>query len=623
MDKLTPNTRHISFSRLDIHFAQFMSRLAGGADSAEIFAAAALASQAIGEGSICLNLEDVAGQRIIDKSASIDIALPDISRWLRILAGSSLVGRAGDFCPLILDHQRRLYLHRYHEYERCLIENIRRRLTHTDQDEPGSFLKGADPERVRDFLRSLYPGGADGSLTFQKVASLLAAHNRFSVISGSPGTGKTSAVIRIIAFLQFLAGDKPLCISLAAPTGKAAARLQEAVAGPDPAFPDVHQNGILPATTVHRLLGLGRRRSFLRPDQVDALTCDVLILDEASMVDLPLMARLISALPDSAGLVMLGDRNQLASVEAGAVFGDLHGAADDAFTPGAYDFFKGYLEEGDLKRILVRNGPAIQDSLVELKDSYRFPQGSPIGRLSQAVVEGDATGALRILKSDAAPDVSWDDLPESDRIIRHLRDYVVSRLRGYFDAIERGASREEVFQLFRMSGILCALRQGPYGSLLINQAIENILRKDGILKRSGVLYPGRPLMITRNDYSLGLFNGDVGLMLPDGKDPKGLSVYFPGYENEEGDCGVPLSILPENETIYAMTIHKSQGSEYDHVLVILPDLDSPVLTRELIYTAITRSRRTLSIWGREEAFRQAIERRILRTSGLREALWGE
>lgn len=623
MDKPIANTRRLSFNRIDLHFARFLSRLADGADSAEIYTTAALASLALQEGSICLNLEEAAGQRIMDQAASIDLILPDISRWLRILEGSSVVGRPGDFCPLILDHKRRLYLHRYYEYERCLSENIRRRLPRTDQDGPEGFLRGADPAMVRDFLHSLYPGGTDGSRAFQKAAALLAANNRFTVISGSPGTGKTTAVIKIISFLQFLGGDKPSGISLAAPTGKAAARLQEAVAKPDPGLPGLCQDRIFPATTIHRLLGLGERRTFLRPYQVNPLTCDVLIIDEASMVDLPLMARLFSALPDSAGLIMLGDRNQLASVEAGAVFGDLHGADDDAFSPGAYEFLHGYLEEGDRKRMLVRKGPAMQDAMVELKDSYRFPPESPIGRFSQAVVAGDAAGALEILKSDRTGDVSRDDLPDPDGISRKLRDYILSRLRDYFAAIERGASPEEVFQLFKKGGILCALRQGPYGSVMINQTIEYILRKEGILKGSGAFYPGRPLMITRNDYSLGLFNGDVGLLLPDGKENKGLSVYFPGSDGEEGDRRIPMGILPEHETIYALTIHKSQGSEYDQVLVILPDVDSPILTRELIYTAITRARQTLCIWGRQEGFREAVARRIRRSSGLREALWGE
>lgn len=616
------NPTHLSLNQIDIHFARFLTRLAKGGGTPAIYAAAALASNAVQNGSICFNLEDMAGRRISDQQSALDIILPDTAHWRTMLLESELAGRPGDYRPLILDDSHRLYLQKYFEYERSLIENIRRRLPPPGGDGPGGYLKDVGSQKVKDLLRSLYPEAQAGSHAFQKAASLLCAAHRLTVISGGPGTGKTTAVIKIISFLQKLAGDRLSKLLLAAPTGKAAARLQEALGGNDSLSSGSGLDLETPATTVHRLLGSKRLQASLSYSSNFPLSCDLLILDEASMLDLPLTAKLLCALPDSASLVLLGDPNQLGSIEAGSVFGDLHASLDDAFNPEVYELMSHYLEEEDLKRILVRSGPAIQDCLIELKDNYRFPQASSIGMLSRAVAAGDAVTAAALLKSPPADDLGWEELPPPGRISRRLESYYLPRLRAYFAAIKKGTPHQEVFGLFADCAVLCALRQGPYGAVAFNQLIEAILRNERISSGQGPFYPGRPVMITRNDYSLGLFNGDTGILLPDAANrDEPLSVFFPAADHPEGMRRVPLNILPPNETIYAMTIHKAQGSEYDHVLLVLPDTDSPILTRELIYTAITRGRRSVSIWGNEDTLRRAIARRINRSSGLREALW--
>jgi len=260
--------------------------------------------------------------------------------------------------------------------------------------------------------------------------------------------------------------------------------------------------------------------------------------------------------------------------------------------------------------------PAIRDGIVQLQKSYRFGSDSGIGAVSRAVNDGDSGRALGLMKNAGHKDIQWKELPRPEGLFRALKEHIIRGFSEYLRAIDPG----EAFDRFSRFRILCALREGPFGVYALNLLTEQVLRREGLIQQEGRWYSGRPIMITRNDYSLKLFNGDVGIILPDRESGLEPRAYFP---SEEGAIRkFPPLRLPEHETVYAMTVHKSQGSEFDQVLLILPDVSAPVLTRELIYTGITRVRQRVEVWGKEDVFRTAVSRRIERPSGLRDALWG-
>jgi exodeoxyribonuclease V alpha subunit len=334
------------------------------------------------------------------------------------------------------------------------------------------------------------------------------------------------------------------------------------------------------------------------------------------MVDLAMMSRLASALRPDARLILLGDRDQLASVEAGAVLGDI------CDTGTVHRFSKKFCEElADLTgappscEIAEAETSGLADGIVELQRSYRFGESSGIRAASRAVNEGDGDEALRLARSGEFDDIGWQALPARAELETALTKPVRQAFGAYLDRLD---DPEAAFSAFNGFRLLCAVRSGPFGVENVNRLVERILRRSGMIQGGGEWYPGRPVMVTRNDYSLRLFNGDVGLALPDGKG--GTAAFFP--EEGGGIRRVAPLRLPEHETVFAMTVHKSQGSEFDRVLLLLPDADVPVLTRELVYTGLTRAIRRADIWAAPSIFRDAVRRPIRRASGLRDALWG-
>jgi len=632
------------FSDLDRHFGRFMEKLSGGNNPA-LFLAAALTSRSSREGHICLDLAGFAGQQLMpdtpdapeetegEKLQEMPVShlpvCPTLSIWEEILRSSPIVGRPGEYKPLILDDKARLYLYRYWFYEDTLIRFIKNCVEPPVTD---GFSEAGELEisrkELKDILHLVFP--EDGSSRssegdvlepspdWQKIAALAVLQKRFTVISGSPGTGKTTTAARIIALLQQLHKGTKLRIALTAPTGKAAVRLEEAMkqalkrSNPD------SQPG--KAMTLHRLLGVITGSPYFRYRQGNPLPYDLVVVDEASMVDLPLMAKLVQALSPTARLILLGDRDQLASVEAGAVLGDICGPAD-----AAHYFSKTFLEDirkltGDSYFMPVASGnvPPVSSSIVQLRKNYRFDESSGIGQLSKAVNLGEIDRTFSILNSSRFTDINWQALPEPQSLATALKDCFMPDFKEFMQKVKIGDDLEVLFEIFEQFRILCALRQGPFGVLAVNALLENLLRSDRLISGDGKWYPGRPVMITRNDYGLGLFNGDVGLTLPDRKG-RGLSVFF--RDTETGFRRFAPFRLPKHETVYAMTVHKSQGSEFNEVLFILSDRDAPLLTRELIYTGVTRAKKQLFLWGREEILSRAISRRITRISGLRDALW--
>jgi exodeoxyribonuclease V alpha subunit len=448
------------------------------------------------------------------------------------------------------------------------------------------------------------------------VAAFAAARRKFCVITGGPGTGKTTTVAKILALLMEQSGNQKLRAALVSPTGKGAARLQEAMKkAKENLACEESVKALVPedASTIHRLLGPAPGSPYFRFNAQNHLPVDAVVVDEASMVDLALMSKLTQALPPQARFILLGDKDQLSSVEAGAVLGDICDTGQSH--PFSKTFCAEIQETTGYEIKGAKAAPGMSDSIVQLTRSYRFGEASGIASASRSVNEGDADAALKILQDIRRGDLRWSSVPSPKSLPRALKDRGLEEFHYLF---QRSDPQKAFEQLDRFR-ILCALRQGPYGVHAVNLLVEHLLRGQKLIRGDGRWYRGRPVLITQNDYNLHLYNGDIGLAMPDPGANGELRVFF---KASDGALRALHPVrLPEHETVYALTVHKSQGSEFDRLLLILPDQDSPVLTRELIYTGITRARHGVEVWGNENVFRDAVGRRTTRVSGLRDALW--
>ena len=599
-------------SPLDHHFAKFVAKLDGN-NVPDLMLAAALVSSYTRDNHICVDLTKIAGKPLIGGNDDDEsIISPGLDEWLQSLRKASVVGKPGEYKPLVLDDGARLYLYRYWDYQEKLARAIKERALDT--------VDPVESRMLEDGLLRLFPIDKPVEIDWQKVAAFTALTKRFCVISGGPGTGKTTTVASILALLLEQASPREPRIALAAPTGKASARLQEAIGRVKESL-DCPGNvrEVIPeeATTIHRLLGSIPDSPYFRHNEANPLPVDVVVVDEASMVDLALLSKLVQALPAKARLLLLGDKDQLASVEAGAVLGDIcdtgngHGYSESFCD--SLEGVAGYRLEGEL---CGKPKSGLNDCIVHLQKNYRFGADSGIGTVSQAVNAGDGNRAMRLLQGGQYGDIAWRDLPQVNVLPRAFREKIIN---GFGDYL-RASDPREIFRKFDSFRILCALREGPYGVNAINSLVEDILAGRNFIDPDKRWYCGRPIMIRRNDYNLRLFNGDVGIVLNDPESDNDLRAFFLTSEGSLRKFH-PLR-LPEHETVYAMTVHKSQGSEFDSLLLLLPDRESPVLTRELIYTGITRARKNVEIWGKEGVFQAAISRRIERMSGLRDLLWG-
>jgi exodeoxyribonuclease V alpha subunit len=590
-------TPELEIDFIDQHFAALMNRLAK-VPSPELELAAKLVSNFRARGDVCLPLRNVTPAEA-EKMGCTEV--PALKNWVRKLRSSGVVGDPGEFAPLILDRSERLYLQRYWRYEDELGRNLQARLR---ERLPREF----DLAHLAHSIAELFPDPSD----LQKVAAFVAATSRLCVISGAPGTGKTRTIVLICALLTTLAGKHELSFALAAPTGKAAARLKETIA----------QTGVslrlpgdlkLPAdaSTIQRLLGARGDSPHFRHNAKNPLTADVVIVDEASMIDLALLAKLFDAIRPDARIILVGDKDQLASVEAGSAFRDI-------CTPGFELGISFSLAEAFAKvtgETLVgtsRDQAPIHSVVVELRRNYRFRPGAGIGELSSTVNRGDAVGAIAVLKSGGS--IRWRPTPSLRNFEGKLRERVFPRFEKLLRLTDPAVALKQLAEF----AVLCALRRGPFGAERVNALLEGMMRETGLIPVAGRYHAGEPIIIVRNDYNVGLFNGDLGIVLPDTVTGE-LRVFFRG----EGDevLNFAPGRLPAHEPAFALTVHKSQGSEFHDALVILPERDAPVLTRELLYTGITRVRETVEVWASEEILRQAIERKIERSSGLRERLW--
>lgn len=590
---------------LDLQFARL---LADASQPARLLAAACISAEA-GEGHVCLPLEHLHVDRLFagrhpELASALWHAAGTPACWKTALAEWPAIGSGEQATPLVLSHDR-LYLHRLWQSEGAVARFFTRQ----------TALKEMDADAAQRVLAALFGEEPDN---WQKIAAAVALTRQTSVISGGPGTGKTTTVAKLLAAMIRLSAA-PLRIQLTAPTGKAAARLTESLGKALLALEvSDEERAQFPseATTLHRLLGAQPDSQRMRYHAANRLHLDVLVVDEASMVDLSLMARLIAALPESARVIFLGDRDQLASVEAGAVLGDICRCAESGYSPSRAAQLAA-LTRCELDGRSDEIAPEVRDSICLLRKSYRFSASSGIGQLARAVNKGDARQAAAVLQT-AADEVSFQAV-QSAETYQAMLDDVAASYQPYLDAVHAAAPASEILQAFGRYQLLCALRDGPFGVQGLNQRIEQRLQQRHQIKRpeSGSRwYPGRPVMVTRNDSALGLFNGDIGITLRDADNQ--LRVCFPLPDGSIKS--VHPGRLPPHDTAWAMTVHKSQGSEFDHTALVMPVQFSPVLTRELVYTAITRARQRLTIYSEPAIFHRAVQLQTQRRSGLADRL---
>ncbi|MES9899234.1 MAG: exodeoxyribonuclease V subunit alpha [Sedimenticola sp.] len=588
---------------MDYHFALLMGRLSGDS-STELVLAAALTSNRTARGDTCLELLEWGGRTLGKSSEGETFSLPDSAAWEESLSATPVVCRPGGYAPLVLDYHGRLYLYRYWEYQQQLAEMLLQRA--------GSPVDDVDEEVLKRGLSQLFPSGNKVQTDWQKVAAATAVLQRFSVISGGPGTGKTTTVVRILALLLQQAGAKGLSIALAAPTGKAAARLQESILSAREGLPlENSLREMIPrqAVTLHRLLGSRPGSVYFKHNRQNPLPIDLLVIDEASMVDLALITKVVQALPAKARLILLGDRDQLASVEAGAVLADICGRQAAWTQP-----FRQRMEDLCDQRLPERaqSDSPMANAIALLHHSYRFDDESGIGRFSQSIKKGDGVAAVKLITDASVDDVSL--IEGRDQLV----DIAVSAYREYLQRIDNGDDITVIMNEFNRFRVLAALRHGPLGVVELNRLIERALHRLGLIRSPDDWYPGRPVLILRNDYNLHLYNGDIGICIH--TEENRLSVCFTDSEGEVRQ--IAPSRISACETAFAMTVHKSQGSEFDRVLLALPADDSALLSRELLYTGVTRARRQVALVADIDLLPEVIGRRVRRPSGLKDALWG-
>lgn len=645
---------------IDLGFATFLLDLDPGAD-ARVILGGALTSWRLGLGHVCLDpseflTDPIAFLKLGNSDLTEDEADPlwpeleafqdpsTLPDWIQAFESSRLISKSEEGCPLILDGGC-LYLTRNWRHEQSVARRILQRMAYTD----------SSPFTQRETLDALFPprNPPTPGANHQKIAAALATRGKFMILTGGPGTGKTFTVVRMLALL--LTETPTLRILLAAPTGKAAARLTESIMGSLKSLPKSLQERIpTKASTIHQLLGSRKHTRQFRHNARNPLHADIVVIDEASMIDLERMAALMEAVPPRARLILVGDKDQLSSVEAGSVMGDLcHDLERRGYSKKTAQWIHAATGEA-IESDAAKKTDALAQQIVMLRHSERFAGHSGIGQLAEAVNLGDTARARAILTGDSPyPDVCWIQTPgPGDRLLDALchgagspADESDARgYRHYLEMIPDVIKTEDFIpealtaffnQLLKALGsfqVLSAVHEGPWGVESLNLRIERRLEKQGLIQTAmdpvSGWYAGRPVMVTRNNYELGLMNGDVGMTLPflDEREGKiSLRVVFKHPENTD----IPFRIvlpgrLTEVETVFAMTVHKSQGSEFGHVALMLPNPShAPVLSRELVYTGITRARHRLTVIGENvDAISSTIERKTRRSGRLGDLLQG-
>lgn len=563
-----------------------------------------LVSKKLSEGHICLHLNEIGGE--IEN-------LPELYKTVigpvdSLLDEDMISSELGQKQPFIL-HNDRLYLQRYFNYETMILNRIME-FIHSEKNSELERVKALKMHRV--LINKLFEPGKDNIpiTDWQLTAAISAVLNNFTIITGGPGTGKTTTVAKILAILFAVDGD--LRVALAAPTGKAAARMAESLKSASINTGDTFNEKFqsLEPSTIHRLLGFISDSSYFKYTKTNPLNYDVVIIDESSMIDVALFAKLLDAIGPQTRLILLGDKDQLASVEAGSLFGDLCQAQPELnlFTAGRAEFINSFIAEngrqiGDVMMKDDLSHPLFQH-IVELKYSHRFASGEGIGRFSKAIIVNDD----EIIKMFLVPDADKQVVVDLDYAPKVFNDFIL----GYRNYVIEPDIKTAISKLNNLR-ILCAIREGEQGLYAMNRKVEKYLSDHHMITLSSEFYNHRPIIITSNNYALGLYNGDVGIIRPDDK-----GVLKAWFEDPEGNIkSVIPGLISNAETVFAMTIHKSQGSEFDKVLVVLPSGGNvSILTRELLYTGVTRAKTTVYLQGTGEVILQAASEQVKRASGI-------
>ncbi len=553
-----------NWEALDHQLANYLSRVDKNTSQA-VEQAVKILSHEVRQGHVCIWLNDFSNIEVSPLEWTVDV-----TDWRSQLLKSSAVGQPGDTTPLILDESNHLYFHRYWQYEQQLAQALKSRI-HSELSIP-------EDSWFDQQFKTL-----ELSEQQQEAVKKALSHN-FSIISGGPGTGKTTTIASLLVLLHRF--DPDVRVGLAAPTGKAAMRMQEAMLKSAQQF-DAEEVVLLEtqAQTLHRLLGYQSGKVTFRYQKSNPLPYSVIIVDEASMIDLALINKLISAVAQGARLILIGDHHQLASVEAGSVFGDICGDG---------------------------KANALSGTLTLLSQSYRFNAGQGIEKLAESINAGNSDAVIEILNSAEFPEIEWLD-PEVDSKTwqKKLKLNVFQQLA----AIKTASSATEKFAKLSHFQLLCAHQKGRFGVAGVTTAIDDWIQKKEQLANK-TWYDGKPVMIKENDYQTKLFNGDFGLVVAD-KDTKFRVVF---QSSSESSQSLSISRLPPHDNAWAISVHKSQGSEFDEVMLLLPEMASPVITRELLYTAVTRAKSKITLVSNEKVLRHAVKNQVQRRSGLADRL---
>ena len=635
--------RKMPFASIDLHFAAYiqeMSRL----DDPCVFASAAIASASVRQGHSCCDLNCFQGLKFSDFFRTViseneepepdtEADFPSVEKLRSILAPPWGIVLETDSdeekaktVPLILDPKGRLYLNRYFLYEKELAERI---LQFIKSPENEFSPTEAQFNNIITYFK-LPDGKKVDQTDWQKFAAYLAGISPLTVITGGPGTGKTTVVAAVLAlilekFRQDTPGKFPK-IMLCAPTGKAQSRLAESIRSSLKDLqcsPEVKtelewiinpENPEKPCGTIHSLLGVIHNTTKFKKNQDSPLNADILLADEVSMISLPLMCKLMRALKSGTKLILLGDKDQLASVESGAVLGDLCKNALFNVLSGGHK--KKFIDLTGSPAEQINLSPSVPGNcmtghIAELKISRRFNAESQIGKVSSMIRDKNDISWIKTEIMKGTEDFIWRNIPKDpEKQLKEFFSDLPSKIRKLIKE-QTPENMKKVYFLLENHKILCALRSGNSGVEKMNELCRKIFGMT-----SGNL-SGLPILILQNDRTTGLSNGDIGIVWNSGTETK---VYFPSSENDPEPVSFYPYELPPYEPVFAMTIHKSQGSGFDNILISMPQKDSPILTRELLYTAITRAKKKVELWCPEPLIGSTLNKEVIRHSGLADRL---